>query len=557
LAIELAAARVRHIRPQDIYEKLANRLHVLTGGARDLPARLRTMRNSIEWSYNLLDEDEKTLLSRLAVFRGGSSLGAVEAVCQEDLSVDVFDALASLVDKNLVQQKETPEGETRYFLLEMIREYARERLAAGSEEEVMRNRHASHFVELAERAESRLQQAHPKYWFHLLESEIDNLRVALEWSLGGDNSTLGIRIVSSTLLYWLIFGSQDEGIRWTQRLLTRIGETDPAHQVSLLRSAALLISYRDRAAAIRLSRQALAIARDNGNKRQLGLVLWTLGASAGMSTDDTEANALAEALALFRELDDQRGQVQVLNGIGEIARLSGDDGKARRAYEEAVAIVERMGDNRLHYTVLYNLSFIAQHEGNHQEAIRLLRRSLALCQEVGVPAEVARELLSLAGSLGAQGEPVRAARLFGAALAFLQRTGALVDPNDQPEHDRNIAFVRDQLGEAGFAAAWAEGEAMGLDQAIAYAQAPFASDTPSTSRPQPGKETHQPGGLTRREREVAQLIAQGKSNREIADMLVIAERTVEGHVSNILSKLGFRSRAQISAWVVENHLSKR
>ncbi len=546
LAIELAAARLRHLPPQDIYERLENRLHVLTDGARDLPLRQRTLRTAIEWSYNLLDGAERPLFARLAVFRGGCSLEAVEAVCGGDLSIEVFDGLASLVDKSLVQHKETSEGEARFVLLEMIHEYAHEQLEASGDLETLRRQHAVYFVGLAERAEPELRLARQKYWFHSLEMEIDNLRAVLDWSLGSGDVTSGIRIMSGTFLYWFIYGRQDEGIHWTQHLLARIDEVAPEYQIRLLRSSALLVSYWDRAEAIRLSRQALDMARDYGDRTQLGWSLWALSSTLA---GGPEAEALnQEALVLFRELGDQHGLAQVLNSIGEHARLIGDDERARRAYEESLTIAERTGDIRRQYSVLYNLAFIAQHEGDHQEVIRLLRRSLALCQEVGVPADVARELLALAGSLGAVGEPMRAARLFGAALAFLHRSGALVDPNDQPEHDRNIAFVRTQLGEVAFAEAGAEGQDMTLDQAIAYAQTASDSDKPPTPLP---------GDLTRREREVARLIAEGKSNREIADVLVIAERTVEGHVSNILSKLGFRSRSQISVWVVENGLSDR
>jgi non-specific serine/threonine protein kinase len=309
-----------------------------------------------------------------------------------------------------------------------------------------------------------------------------------------------------------------------------------------------LIAYRDSEAANRLARQAVAVARDHGDKRQIGWSLWALSTTLA---GDSEAEAVTqEALVLLREVGDQQGLGLVFNSMGERARLTGDDELARSAYEESLAFAERTGDIRRQYYVLFNLAFVAQHEGDHREAIRLLLRSLGLCQEIGVQTDVAQELLALAGSLGALGDAKRAAQLFGAAYAFLRQSGTLIDPSDRSEHDRNITFVRGQLGEAGFAAAWAEGEAMGLDQAIAYAQAPFASDVPSSS--QPDRETQQAGGLTRREREIAQLVAQGKSNREIGDALVIAERTVEGHVSNILSKLGFRSRAQISVWVVEH-----
>ena len=551
LGIELAAARIRHLLPQEIYDRLENRLHLLTGGARDLPLRQRTLHMAIEWSYDLLDGDERLLLARLAIFRGGCSLEAVEAVCSEDLSIEVFDGLASLVDKSLVQRKGASEGEARFVLLEMIHEYAREQLEVSGELETLRRQHAVYYAELAERAETELWLARQKYWYHLLEMEIDNLRAALEWSLESGDVTFGIRMMSGTFLYWYIYGRQDEGIHWTQRLSTRMKEVVPEYRIRLLRSMALLISYWDREAAVQLSQQALVIARDYGDRTQLAWSLWALSSTLA---GGPEAEALnQEAFALFQELDDQQGLAQVLNSMGEHARLSGDDERARRVYEESLTIAERTGNIRRQYSVLYNLAFIAQHEGDHQEAIHLLRRSLALCQDMGVPAEIARELLALAGSLGAVGEPMRAARLFGAAHAFFQRSGALVDPNDQPEHDRNIAFVRAQLGETTFADTWAEGQEMTLDQAVAHARTASDSDLPPTPQPRLNKEF--PGGLTRRELEVALLIAEGKSNREIAEVLVITERTVEGHVSNILSKLAFRSRTQVSVWVIENGLS--
>jgi non-specific serine/threonine protein kinase len=552
LAIELAAARIRHLPTQTIYEKLEKGLQVLTGGARDLPQRQRTLRNSIAWSYNLLDDGERVQLARLAVFRGGCSLLAVEAVC-EGLSIDVLDGLASLVDKSLVQKKETPQGEARFVMLELILEYAHEQLEASGEAEAIRRQHARYFVALAERAEVELRLPYQKYWFHLLEMEIDNLRAALEWSLGGGDITLGIRIASGTFLYWYLCGRQDEGIRWTQHLLMQINEAEPAHQIRLLRSAARLNMYRDRGTALRLSRQALAIARDYGDKTQLAWALCTM--DTVLVGNPKEKAVSQEALALFRELDDLQGIARVVNNIGEHARVIGDDERAKRAYQESLILAERMGDTALQYTLLVNNAFIAQHEGNHWEAIRLLRRSLALSQDIGVPADVARILLTLAGSLGALGRPRRAAHLLGAAYAYLERRGALIDPNDLPELDRNMAFVRAQLGEAAFEQAWAEGQALTLEQAVAHATSD--SDALLIPRCGPDKVSQPPGGLTRRELEVALMVAEGKSNREIAEAFVIAERTVEGHVSNILSKLGFRSRTQVSIWVIENKLSGR
>ncbi|HEX2618680.1 MAG TPA: LuxR C-terminal-related transcriptional regulator [Phototrophicaceae bacterium] len=463
LAIELAAARSKFLPPQALLERLDSRLTALTGGLRDVPMRQRTLRDTLEWSYNLLDDSERILFARLSVFRGGRSLEAIEAVCGHDLPAQVLDSLASLVDKNLIQQKEMPQGEPRFVMLETIHEYARERLIASGEAETIFRRHALHFAELTERAEPELRRMYQKYWFQLLEVEIDNLRAALQWSLEGGDILCGVRIVSGTGLYWVVYGRQDEGIRWSQRLMARVDEVPLTDQAHLFRSTIYLTSYRDREAAIWLGRQSIDMARKSGDKMQLAMALMML---SGVLVGDTELEPLAQqALTLYQKLDDKSGLAWVYNVFGEHARICGDDEGAIRAYAEALAIAEQIGETRLQYTVLYNSAFVAQHKGDHREAVRLLRRSIAICRDMGVPtAPVA--LLSIAGSLGAAGEPLQAARLFGAAQAILQRKGMLVHPDDQPEHDRNITAVRAQLGEVAFAAAFVEGREMTLDEAL-------------------------------------------------------------------------------------------
>jgi len=552
LAIELAAARVRHLSLQDIYAKLAQRLHVLTGGARDLPPRQRTLRAAIAWSYNLLDDDERCLFAQLAVFRGGCSLAAAEAVCGAGSAINVLNGLASLLDKSLLQQREAASGEARFVMLELIHEYAREHLEASGDWNTLRSRHAVAMMELAEHAEPELWLANQKYWYETLEGAIDNLRAALEWSLAGGDLGCGVRIISATFQYWFSYGRLDEGIRWTQRLIPRLAEVEPVLQIRLLRTAAMLISYHDTTVSVQLLYQALAIARASGDQRELGWVLRLLGA---YSTDDSKLEALAEARAIFEALGDRQGLAFVFNSLGEDARLRGDDLQARQAYAEALALAEQLGNIRLQYVVLFNSGFIAQHIGDHHEALRLLRRSVELA--AGVPTDVARGLIAIAGSLGALGNAMQAARLFGAAMAFLQTRGALVVPEDQPEHDRTMAVVRAQLGDAGFAAASAAGQELTLEQAMVELQAALDLESGPTSPTDAAGATAHGEDLTRREREVAQLIAHGLSNRAIAESLVITERTVEGHVSNILAKLGFRSRAKVAAWVVDTAQADR
>jgi len=250
LAIELAAARCKLFTPQALLERLAGTgenspLRMLAGGSRDSPPRQRTLRDSIEWSYNLLDENEKRLLARLAVFRGGRSLEAIEGVCSEGLSIDVLDGLASLVDKNLVQQKEMPGGEPRFIMLEMIHEYARERLKASGEEETTQRRHAVYFVELAERAEPELRLAGYDYWSGRLERDLENIRAVLEWSLRGGDVTLGVRLAGALGLFWYGNGYHIEGRRWTQQLLERLNEVSLVYQPKFLLSAGHLAFLRD------------------------------------------------------------------------------------------------------------------------------------------------------------------------------------------------------------------------------------------------------------------------------------------------------------------------
>lgn len=248
LAIELAAARCKLLTPQALLERLERTsgdspLRALAGGSRDAPPRHRTLRDTMAWSYNLLAEDEKMLFARLAVFRGGRSLEAIEAVCGEALPIDVFDGLASLVDKNLVQQKETPEGEPRFVLLEMIHEYARERLEASGEAETLRRRHAEYFVALAERAEPELRLARYGYWCQQFELELDNIRAVLEWTLGAGDVGLGVRLAGALGLFWYGKGYHVEGIRWTQRLLERLDETLAIYHAQFLISAGRMAGW--------------------------------------------------------------------------------------------------------------------------------------------------------------------------------------------------------------------------------------------------------------------------------------------------------------------------
>ena len=471
LAIELAAARSKLLTPQALLARLegageSSPLRTLASGTRDVPPRHRTLEDAIAWSYNLLEKREKTLFARLAVFRGGRSLEASEAVCAEGLSMDVLDGLASLVDKSLIQQKETSGGEPRFVMLEMIHEYARERLEESGEAETMRRRHAEYFVVLAERAKPELRLSRYGYWCQRFELELDNLRAVLEWTLSEGDVSLGVRLAGALGLFWYGKGYHVEGIRWTQRLLERLEEVQPIYHAKFLISAGRMAWMVDLDVSTRLFVRAFDVSRALGDQLQAAWALAFQGYA--MQREPEAALPIAEtSLALFREMDHQPGIAQALNIIGELARMSGDDERAKRAYEECLAVCRQTGEALRTCYNLVNLAYIAQHEGEHERALNLVRQALQITRDTKDTRDIASFLVTFAGSIAALGQLERAARLLGASESALERMGAFHQPTDKPEIDRITLDVRARLNDTAFQAAWAEGREMSLEEAVA------------------------------------------------------------------------------------------
>jgi non-specific serine/threonine protein kinase len=472
LAIELAAARSKLLSPQMMRRRLESRLGTLTGGARDLPARLRTLRGAIDWSYDPLDADEKTLFARLAVFQGGRSVEAVEAVCGHGLAVDVIDGLESLLHKSLLQLGEGLDGEPRFLFLETIHEYARERLEESGESDAMRKRHAEYFVTLAERAERDPFGAGPGYGSARLRIEHDNLRTALAWSLGGADAELGLRLVGALRDFWYYSGHFAEAWRWTERACESAGDAPPALCAKALNAAGLLADARgDNERCNLLLREALALSREAGDRINQAWALAFTGVHLTVYPDRYgEGIALCEeGLALFRKLDHKPGIARALNFVGELARLDGDYERAQEVYEECLTIARQIGDSIREALMLGNLGCVAQHQGNYERAEALMMDSLAQLWELHLVYGIAPTLLALAGPVGAKGQAERAARLFGAGEALFEAMGVQPQPSDQFVVDRYVAAVREQLDEATFEAARAAGRAMSLEEAIACA----------------------------------------------------------------------------------------
>jgi predicted ATPase/DNA-binding CsgD family transcriptional regulator len=473
LAIELAAARVKLFGPQQMLARLESRLGLLTGGVRDAPARQRTLRDAMDWSYNLLEPDEQRLFARLAVFAGGRTIEALEAVCAAGLELDAVDGLESLLNKNLLFQREGPTGEPRFHMLETIKEYARERLVAGDEERQTRDRHLAYYLALAEEME-------PGYWRHgqlrLLdraEAEQSNFNVAFSWALENQNTEAAARLVSSLDYFLRYKGSPVEGYRWFKRVIPAADRIAVPYRLRLLLGAARLAWVNNDLAQSEIFYQAaLALAQDVGDESAAAWAMSGLAANDHRPEAHQAAMALSErALDLFRALDERPGIVYTLGIQGELARIFGDFTLARQKYEAALAASEETGERYRQLMMRVNLSLVAYNEGDYQKARDL---SLALLEQMQVARArqgVISQLWVLAGPLARLGQPEKAARLIGASAALLAEMGALEHPSDLPQMAAYINFTRQQLGEARFEAARTEGATMTLEQAVACALA--------------------------------------------------------------------------------------
>ena len=477
LAIELAAARVRLLTPEMMAERLERRLLLLTGGARDLPDRHQTLRNTIAWSHDLLDEHERRLFRHLSAFVGGWTVEAAEAVCDlgdpGDLDVDLLDGLESLSSKNLVRRGEDSNGEARFWMLETIREYALERLEGSGDEAHVRRRHARHYLGMAERAAPELRGAEQGAWLDRLEAEHDNLRMALRFSVEEDEAEIGLRLGGALAHFWEVRGHRTEGRARLADVLHLSGtRSHPWLRAKALCEIAFLTSDRgDRAAARVLSEESLAIMRELGDRRGVATSLDGLAWIANDLGDFSTGRALhEESLAIMREVGDRRGIALALSGLGYIASVQRDHVAARVLTEESLAIMRDFGDRREVARTLAHLGAVAIDQRDHDRARGLLVESLAIARELADPRAVIDGLEASAYLAVAVGRADHAARLQGAAEALRETIGVPLSPSERALYEMTtLTPVRAAQGEHGIASAWAEGRAMTLEQAVAYA----------------------------------------------------------------------------------------
>ncbi|RZL77266.1 MAG: protein kinase [Rhodococcus sp. (in: high G+C Gram-positive bacteria)] len=550
LAIELAAARLRTMSPEQILQRLTNRYELLTRGSRSAPTRQQTLRWSIDWSYELCLPAEQQLWAQLSVFAGSFELEAAEWVYTSDPGpAGLLDLIASLVDKSILISEES-NTVVRFRMLETLRDYGRDKLEQSGTLSEIRRRHRSWYRQLALDAESGWISHRQVVWLARLEREQPNLREAMEFSLSEAEDSpadAGLEIATALFPFWLSRGRLREGRRWLDRALAFREEHDTALEVKALYSAGILATrHEDLERAAELTDRGRALAESRGSALDGALMHHATAAHALHSGDPERAvRSYTEALAVLRGANNLLALITALHGIGLAHEVLGHTDDATACLEEAIRIAESHGESVTCGRSSLTLGLVMWRQGDRDRAVMLLRKGLELARLVDDPLGATWCIEILAWIASSEKHFHRAAVLMAAAEVLRRRVGTstLQIPNLTGSHEECELVTRRSLGQRAFAAASHEGEALSFDAAVSYA----LGEPPPAAPPRADPTT----ALTARERQVADLVAQGLTNKAIAARLVISQRTAQGHVEHILAKLGFSSRAQIAAWVTE------
>ncbi len=640
LAIELAAGRSKLLPPQALLKRLSHRFEILTGGAQDLPTRQQTLRNTLQWSYDLLTEEEQRLFRWLSIFVGGCTLEAAEAVCQAgqaggEQASSVLEGIASLLDKSLVQQTEREGDAPRLVMLETIREFGLECLERQGELEVARRAHACYYLTLVEQSEPHLQGSEQLLWLDRLEQELDNLRAILQAGIAGGvgEREVALRLGATLRTFWQLYGHYSEGRNVLERLLASAGTiAAPVRLKALNTLGVILWSQNDTRGLEPVADEALALAREQGDHWQMTTALILCGVAKMRERRDYAQAQLCmeEALASARVLGDsfllfsallslgflawyqqdalraiawfEESLIQcramgekllislALVGLARAEMSGGHAARARTLLEESLTIYRALGNTWWIAVVLNLLGQLAFQQGELSRAEEFLTESARVASEVGDQRNVAHSRLLLAGLNALQGKYAPARRRYEEGLSIALEVGytsfiasglkglgcvaaalglstwaALLWGTAEPLHEsrsvaipqalyeRMVAVVRSQLGEPAFEEAKARGRTMTPAQALASPEA-FASRTTPRLPPAQAVPGSSPAGLTAREVEVLHLVAQGLSDAQIAEHLVISPRTVNWHLTAIYSKLGVSSRAAATRYALEHQV---
>jgi predicted ATPase/DNA-binding winged helix-turn-helix (wHTH) protein/predicted negative regulator of RcsB-dependent stress response len=512
LAIELAAARTRVLSPSTMLDRLQSRLQLLTGGALDLPERQQTLRNTIDWSHGLLTDPEQKLFRRFSVFVGGCTLEAAEAVCNtsRDLDIDLFEGLASLVDKNLIQNADHAGAEPRFAMLETIREYALERLTSSGEEFAARQAHAAYCLVLAEEGNPELNPDDRDVWLSRCDLEIDNFRSALDWLFQTQNLDWGLRMCMALFRFWDMREHLTEGRARLETILRLAsdGYSKERAKISIFLGA-LTTAQGDYPAAKHFLERSLSLYEELGDRWGRGASLNALAVSARDRGDYASAQmnferslecwralsdrlatarclhnlanlvrvrgnysaaqaALREATGLFEELGDRSGAAWSINQQGDIAREQGEMAVAREFYQQALSAFREVGDRWGSARSLADLGHVCREQGDYEAARAAYREALKIFAELEHRRGMARALEGCACLALSRGDAVRALRLAAAAAHLRRVISAPLPQAEQTKLDQTLLPAWESLGEADARDAWAEGSGMSVGKAIEY-----------------------------------------------------------------------------------------
>ena len=565
LAIELAAAWIPTLSVTDLAARLDSRFRLFTGGSRTALPRHQTLRALVDWSYDRLGEDEQAVLRALSVFAGGWTLTAAEEIVGDgsrvvgdggtghpvtapnasDPAPETLEVLGRLVAKSLVAVSDQG-GVTRFSFLETIRQYAAEKFSVD-DQQAARRRHAAYFTSLSEEAEPKLRGSEQRIWLQRLTAEHDNLRAALRWSIQEQDTETALRLCGTLWRFWWIRADLEEGSRWLAQALALPGEASDQIRAQALNGAGALCRLRgEYARSTIFHSEALALLERIDDRRGVAATYQNLASVAKDRGSFVEAEKLyGQSLERFRAIGDDWGIAMVLNNLGIGVRGLRQYDRAAALCEEALAIRRARGDVHGIAMSLMELSRIARGRRDPGRAAELCFESLPLVQALGVTMHIAAGLEVLAWVAGARGEHTRAARLYGAADALRAAIGAPVPLHETTDHNQAVTNTRTNLGPARFATAFAEGRALGPDEAVQLALTGESAPKAKADGP----------ALSKREREVVALLARGLSNKQLADAMVVSQLTAASHVRNILRKLGLDRRGQVAAWAAEHGIA--
>jgi predicted ATPase/DNA-binding NarL/FixJ family response regulator len=584
LALELVAARVESLGLAAVAARLHDRFALAAGGSQQVPSRQRTLRAALEWSWSLLDENEQVLLRRLAVFVGGWTLDAAEAVCGGEGSCNdaVVDVTGRLVSKSLVVADHDGLS-VRYRLLESIRAHALGQLVAAGERDALQRQHAAHLVQVAERADLLSVEQAPAT---VLRPEEGNVRAALDWTIESGQVEMGLRLAAAAFPLWVYSGHYTEGLAWLDRLLAMpAGVTvDSARAAALTIGAQLSFMLGDFTSALARGEAALDMQQVRGDERGTSLALTMLGNASVARGDLARARALyADAarrtrqaggpmnvlipvqlgliacelgdveharrlIAEIQAMGEARGDPYPLAAValfrGLLAAADGDASAAARTIEHALALVRTHHNQQGIVVALTSLGHVRLDQGQSAAALAAFAEAIQLAHASGEHVRLLRALDGFARVI-ATTDADAAVRLAGATAVQRQALDIVPHPSERRYLDGWLVHARRTLGPRAYPAAWNDGQASTLEQAVSLAETIVVTSLSASPT----------GGLSAREQEVARLLARGLTNKQIAAELVVSPGTVRTHVEHILAKLELHSRAQIAAWVSQQSAS--